>query len=304
MSDLIRDAPIGQIIRFLTKNRLLKYPEELDTWRCPHSYDENAATTEKMKANMHDEATREHVAEPHEPTIKEKAEPSEEIESPQEEVADFSSSDGEDVETTAMEKIATHREDDHGHLEHIKTVRTTTGIERVGTRSALTQSKTRGELEEAFRLSTLDQGPSRPVIPATLDDGTILVDWYTTDDPAYTSPASFKVVGQVHANQLPQESSKLELKEKTFRNSPDLSLYDGCLHGKLHLYALDPWSYAKVRCWSSIGVDGLVYVCPCLWTGPDALQPAVRTPLDRPQPAVHDNVRHLRDSAGTNSSSG
>lgn len=184
MSDLIRDAPLGQIIRYLAKNRCLKYPEELDDWRCPHSYDENADNTEKMAAM--DEATREHVAEPHEAPIKEEIEPKEEIESPMvEEVADFSSSDGEDVENAAMEKIATHREDDQPRLEQIKTVRSTTGVERVGTRSALTQSKTRSELEEAFRLSTLEGGPSRPVIPATLDDGTILVDWYTTDDPAY-----------------------------------------------------------------------------------------------------------------------
>jgi DHA1 family multidrug resistance protein-like MFS transporter len=183
MSDLIRDAPIGQIIRYLTKNRLFKYPEELDTWQCPHSYDENAAATdEKLEAIRLDEATREHIAVPQEADIKEEAEPKE-IETAREEVADFSSSDGEDLENAAMEKIATHKEDDQSHLEHIRTVRTTTGIERVGTRSALTQSKTREQLEEAFRLSTLEGGPSRPVIPATLDDGTILVDWYTTDDP-------------------------------------------------------------------------------------------------------------------------
>jgi DHA1 family multidrug resistance protein-like MFS transporter len=181
MSNLIRDAPIGQIIRYLTKNRLLKYPEELDTWQCPHSYNGDAAA-EKITATQLDEATREHVAEPLEPIINEKTESKEEIQSPQEDVADFSSSDGEAVEGAAMEKITTHKEDDQSHLENIRTVRTTTGIERVGTRSALTQSKTREQLEEAFRLSMLEVGPSRPVIPATLDDGTILVDWYTTDD--------------------------------------------------------------------------------------------------------------------------
>jgi DHA1 family multidrug resistance protein-like MFS transporter len=26
--------------------------------------------------------------------------------------------------------------------------------------------------------------PSRPIVPDKLDDGTLLVDWYTTDDPA------------------------------------------------------------------------------------------------------------------------
>ncbi|KAE9966834.1 hypothetical protein EG327_011695, partial [Venturia inaequalis] len=193
MSDLIRDAPIGQVIRYLTKNRLLKYPEELEDWKCPHSYDENGASAEEMAAIQMDEATREHVALPHEPPIKEETEPKEEIESPMvEEVADFSSSDGEDLENAAMEKITTLREDNQPRLEHIKTVRSTTGVERVGTRSALTQSKTRSELEEAFHLSTLDGGPSRPVIPATLDDGTILVDWYTTDDPANPQNWSLK----------------------------------------------------------------------------------------------------------------
>lgn len=68
MSDLIRDAPIGQIIRYLTKNRLLKYPEELDTWQCPNSYDGDA-TAEKIAAIQLDEATREHVAEPLDPII-------------------------------------------------------------------------------------------------------------------------------------------------------------------------------------------------------------------------------------------
>lgn len=186
MSDLIRDAPIGQIIRYLTRNKLLKYPEELVDWRCPNSYDENATSAEKTAAIQMDKVAREFVAVPHEPAIQEESEPKEEIESPiVEEIADFSSSDGEDIENVAMEKIATLREDDEPRLEHIKTVRSTAGVERVGTRSALTQSKTRSELEEAFRLSTLEGGPSRPVIPATLDDGTILVDWYTTDDPAY-----------------------------------------------------------------------------------------------------------------------
>jgi MFS transporter, DHA1 family, multidrug resistance protein len=158
MSDLIRDAPIGQLIRYITNNRLLKYPEELDSWQCPQSYaDPDGA--EKLAAIQADEATREHVASPNEPTVKEdeilqEPERTEEIESPEEEVADYSSSDGEDLEGAAMEKIATQKEDEHSHLEHIRTVRTTTGIERVGTRTALTESRTREALETAFRLST------------------------------------------------------------------------------------------------------------------------------------------------------
>jgi DHA1 family multidrug resistance protein-like MFS transporter len=38
MSDLVRDAPIGQLIRWLTKNRVLQYPEEKADFTCPMDY--------------------------------------------------------------------------------------------------------------------------------------------------------------------------------------------------------------------------------------------------------------------------
>jgi len=38
MKDTIRDAPIGQIIRWITKNKYLKYPEEEPDFQCPSSY--------------------------------------------------------------------------------------------------------------------------------------------------------------------------------------------------------------------------------------------------------------------------
>jgi len=43
-------------------------------------------------------------------------------------------------------------------------------------------------LEAAYRLASLQQSikqqPSRPIVPAKTTDGIILVDWYSTDDPA------------------------------------------------------------------------------------------------------------------------
>ncbi|KAH8669166.1 benomyl/methotrexate resistance protein [Xylariales sp. PMI_506] len=36
--DLIRDAPLGQLIRYVSGNRLLRYPEELDSFRLPPCY--------------------------------------------------------------------------------------------------------------------------------------------------------------------------------------------------------------------------------------------------------------------------
>lgn len=58
-----------------------------------------------------------------------------------------------------------------------------TSLSKVGTRTALRQSRTRTQLEDAFRASTLEKEPTMPIIPERTSDGTILVDWYTTDDP-------------------------------------------------------------------------------------------------------------------------
>lgn len=38
MKDIIRDSTVGQILRLITQNRILKYPEEEPKFQCPHSY--------------------------------------------------------------------------------------------------------------------------------------------------------------------------------------------------------------------------------------------------------------------------
>ncbi|KAF2398427.1 MFS general substrate transporter [Trichodelitschia bisporula] len=168
MSDLFRDSPLGAIIRWGSRGRLLKYPEERPDWECPEVYKkpENIqAALDALRAQI----ILEPLPNPTEPPIPEEKEREE----------------PEEPARAVLEKIATHREETHGaHLETIKTARTTAGVERVGTRAGLQQSRTRSDLEAAFTHATLAAGPSRPIVPATLDDGTILVDWYTTDDPA------------------------------------------------------------------------------------------------------------------------
>lgn len=56
-------------------------------------------------------------------------------------------------------------------------------LSKVGSRTALQRSRTRSDLEAAFRAATLEREPTMPIIPERTSDGTILVDWYTTDDP-------------------------------------------------------------------------------------------------------------------------
>ncbi|EON66619.1 hypothetical protein W97_05865 [Coniosporium apollinis CBS 100218] len=166
MSDLIRDAPIGAILRWATGNKILQYPEEKPDFHCPTCYSSSQAT----------------------PTP-EKAEPSLPV-----------------VDTLHGDVLPSKPESDDAILEKRKTLertvtastasssasnlnrpRTTAsarpGLERVATREALQASVTREDLERQFTIASVTRGPSKPVEPAKLDDGTILVDWYTTDDP-------------------------------------------------------------------------------------------------------------------------
>jgi DHA1 family multidrug resistance protein-like MFS transporter len=172
MSDLIRDAPIGQIIRWTTNKRFLKYPEERADFQCPHSY----AHPDSKEILPIDEQVP--VIEPEGPAVEE------EVIYPSPE--------------TVLEKVVTENDTEstaESGLDKIQTARTQhtarTQISRVGTKTALAKSISRADLEQQFSLATVERGPTRPIKPEKLDDGTILVDWYTTDDPENPQNWSF-----------------------------------------------------------------------------------------------------------------
>ena len=200
MSALMRDAPIGQIIRLVTRNRVLKYPEEVEGWSCPNSYKDESPPSESTEPLP--DIEKEALPLPSEPTIEEGKVLEEVEETPREDVETSpekpiepaeeveidrysTSSSNSEVETQGKElhEIPTAASAVHPHLEAIKTARTTTGLEKVGTRSALHQSHTQADLEKQFTLAAQPPAPPAPIIPAALEDGTILVDWYSTDDP-------------------------------------------------------------------------------------------------------------------------
>lgn len=51
MADLIRDAPIGQLIRWATNNRYLQYPEEKADFKLPEAWNNVAAGTQQSSAS-------------------------------------------------------------------------------------------------------------------------------------------------------------------------------------------------------------------------------------------------------------
>ena len=163
---ILRDAPIGQIIRYVTSNRVLQYPEERADFQIPAAY---IRTTSSLSKRISSRSTDVPPSEPEPPATEEVVEPVSEPEA----VLD-------------LEKAETVSEDERTELEKVQTARTLhtakTQISRVGTRTALQTAISRVDLEQQFSLATVERGPSRPIQPTTLDDGTILVDWYDTDD--------------------------------------------------------------------------------------------------------------------------
>jgi DHA1 family multidrug resistance protein-like MFS transporter len=168
MSALIRDAPAGQLIRYFTKNRFLKYPEEQADFEIPAAYAHSTRPLAKRVSTSSTEAT---------PSVEPEGPATEEVVYP-------------DPET-----VLEQDDDEVGDLEKIQTARTQhtmrTQISRVGTRTALQKSISRADLEQQFSLASVERGPSRPIEPEHLGDGTILVDWYATDDAENPQNFSF-----------------------------------------------------------------------------------------------------------------
>lgn len=176
MADLIRDAPIGQIIRYITRNKVLLYPEEKDSFQCPMCYAEPDAAAQAQKAAITSPSSTSNGIDTPDKEDAEKAgmEPEEEPEAATE-------YDRHALEKVETERPSLERAETAKDLEKQATIRSE--LSRVGSIAALHKSVTRAELEAAFSAASLAKEPSRPVIPQRTSDGTILVDWYTTDDP-------------------------------------------------------------------------------------------------------------------------
>ncbi|MCJ1393951.1 hypothetical protein MMC18_006828 [Xylographa bjoerkii] len=150
MLDLLRDAPIGQLVRYLTRNKIFRYPEEETDFQCPSTYTiegnpnstiVNEPTTrtsiEKVSTNGVDGTTA--------PTLK-----------------------------SNLEKLSDTTSDVDSDLER----QTSLGIRRTQT---LPYTEERLECEQRLAASRI---ASIPIVPVKTSDGVTLVDWYNTNDPA------------------------------------------------------------------------------------------------------------------------
>ena len=145
MLDIVREAPLGQAIRFLSRNRLLRYPEELPDFELPGQYTNLLKSSTDSKSNHHDR--------PH--------------------------SDRFDLERIETEKETAlprrSRDDVEPDLEILERLNT------VASHHTVPYSEDRMRVEQKHEI---ERTKSLAIVPQKTQDGVILVDWYTTDDAA------------------------------------------------------------------------------------------------------------------------
>ena len=179
MADIIREAAVGQIIRWVTRNKFLKYPEEEPDFQCPNCYQDPESSDSLsiiQEKNSGDES----------PDL-----------AGRKEVADIDDRDDhhkqyyEGLQTLTTNATVDPEFDEH-KIEKLYTQKTHATIQSsVGARPTLTRTKTR-EMTRAFTRERLDIEQEKrslraldlPIIAQKNEAGDILVDWYTTDDPA------------------------------------------------------------------------------------------------------------------------
>lgn len=147
MASLIREAPVGQLIRFLTGNRVLQYPEEKPDFKMPDAWlkllNENTSSPlESDDTTVNTTAAATNSA----PSISD------------EENQIQAANNGRPVDPADLEL----------RLEKTKTREDT-----------IPNTQERLEVDQ---IHDLDKTKSIPIVPRKTKDGSILVDWYFTDD--------------------------------------------------------------------------------------------------------------------------
>jgi len=155
MKELIREAALGQIIRFVSGNRLLRYPEEEPSFQIPY---ERVAHQQKLSK------VNEEVDTPPEPPTP----PTEEYEK--------------------IDRVPTEEDRDEGFdVEKAETHRSGVGLEKLTSVKSLSRTQTIPYTRERFEVEReliAQRTLSLPIQPVITSTGQVLVTWYTTDDQA------------------------------------------------------------------------------------------------------------------------
>lgn len=160
MADIIREAPLGQMIRWVSKNKLLPYPEELPDFELPATYNAMLNSANKFSKTPTGNRT----------LIREKTRGSS-VSSNSDDTVTAKTEAALELEKTDTEAPESFYQD----IEALSLNRTKSRLETVP------YTEERLELEAEL---ALQRTKTKPIVPVKTQEGNILVDWYTTDDPA------------------------------------------------------------------------------------------------------------------------
>jgi DHA1 family multidrug resistance protein-like MFS transporter len=171
MSDLLRESPAGQLLRYFTKEKLFKYPEEKEGFQCSCSY----AYFDTPETAFHPGSVLSTSATTPEAGANEKLEEASGPESESDQPPRLLTTD------TALHSPSPVVVDGPQPISPASEL-----LSRVTSRIDLENVTTRRDLERAYTEATLRSqvktSPPQPIAPEKTTDGMILVDWYDTDD--------------------------------------------------------------------------------------------------------------------------
>jgi DHA1 family multidrug resistance protein-like MFS transporter len=160
--ETVRDAPFGQLVRYITQNKYFRYPEEKPGFELPNGYKPEVYSSASHTEDENESA----VPDPN--GVDAPSQQPEAIHNVPEFTEEKDPNDNGN--NTDMERLAA-AERTHTQLAMLSLKRTET----------LPYTAQRLEVEQRLEL---EKRLSRPINPTKTSDGLILVDWYTTDDPA------------------------------------------------------------------------------------------------------------------------
>ena len=187
MSDLIREAALGQVLRLFTKNSILRYPEEDASFKIP--WDEAAPQEKQREPEVYEAESDDNPS----PAIR------------------YDPELGTASRSLSLALVPTANTSGHPQASRI--------MSREQTRPySAERFEVEREEEETRATSTVIQ-------PQKTADGVTLVDWYTTDDPAnpqnwssrkkaYVSFLIFLYTFAVYAGSAIYTSSEIGVMEK------------------------------------------------------------------------------------------
>jgi DHA1 family multidrug resistance protein-like MFS transporter len=167
--DTMRDAPVGQLIRFLTGNKFFQYPEEKPDFKLPEAW---LQLMNESKVFMNERTTSQNDTSAEISELKLSVQNTDASETSEKRINEIETEEGGQSTSTRSNNSLAEIAENVRHLqEHSRQKRSSAdGI-------ALT-----GPQAEADETIDLQKRASVPVVPKKTKRGVILVDWYYSDD--------------------------------------------------------------------------------------------------------------------------